>query len=367
MKIVDVNPFFTPYNGGIENRMYDTSKLLAAKGHDVTVVTGRLSDDSPEEEKVDGFRIVRLKSRQIKIYNPPFISSKGVLETLQSIDADIVNFNYRWAPSYTKALKAYDGKKVFTYHNMWGEGTGITARFSEINDNKFAKALETFDHVIAVSDTVRNDLIARGYSPDYVTTVPSCLKCPLVAGPGTGDYALSLGRLVRTKGLDYLIEAMKDVDHKLILCGKGPDEKRLRKLIAKHGVSDRVEMKGYVSEEEKSRLMGECRFFVMPSIHESLGLAAEELMAHGRPIVCSDADGLPDTVGAAGYVVPKADSAALAHAINEMFSDQAKVDSLASEALKRAAYYDWNIHLPVIEEVYGKVLSGEYSSSDARR
>ncbi|MBO5518754.1 MAG: glycosyltransferase, partial [Candidatus Methanomethylophilus sp.] len=198
-------------------------------------------------------------------------------------------------------------------------------------------------------------------------TVPSCLKCPLVAGPGTGDYALSLGRLVRTKGLDYLIEAMKDVDHKLILCGKGPDEKRLRNLIAKYGVSDRVEMKGYVSEEEKSRLMGECRFFVMPSIHESLGLAAEELMAHGRPIVCSDADGLPDTVGQAGYVVPKADAAALAHALNEMFEDQSKVDSLASEALKRAAYYDWNIHLPVIEEVYGKVLSGEYSSSDARR
>ncbi len=365
MKIVDVNPFFTPYNGGIENRMYDTSKLLAAKGHDVTVVTGRLSDDSPEEEKVDGFRIVRLKSRQIKIYNPPFISSKGVLETLQSIDADIVNFNYRWAPSYTKALKTYDGKKVFTYHNMWGEGTGITARFSEINDNKFAKALETFDHVIAVSDTVRNDLVARGYSPGYVTTVPSCLKCPITAGSGTGDYALSLGRLVRTKGLDYLIEAMKDVDHRLILCGKGPDEKRLRKLIAKYGVSDRVDMRGYVSEEEKSRLMGECRFFVMPSIHESLGLAAEELMAHGRPIVCSDADGLPDTVGAAGYVVPKANATALAHAINEMFSDQAKVDSLASEALKRAAYYDWNIHLPVIEEVYGKVLSGEYTSSDA--
>ena len=365
MKIVDVNPFFMPYNGGIENRMYDSSRLLAAKGHDVTVVTGRLSDDSPEEEIVDGFRIIRLKSRQIRLYNPPFISSSGISEALNSIDPDIVNFNYRWAPSYTKALHRYDGKKVFTYHNMWGEGTGIVARFSEYNDNRFVETLETFDHIIAVSDFVRNDLIRRGYSENYITTVPSCLRGDVVPGEGKGDFALSLGRLVKTKGLNYLIEAMRDTPHKLVLCGKGPEERRLRKLIAKYNLEDRVEMKGYVSEEEKNRLMGDCRFFVMPSIHESLGLAAEELMAHGRPIICSDADGLPDTVGDGGYVVPAGNSTALAHAMNDLFADDEKCDRLAAEAVKRAKYFDWDIHLQGIEDVYLKVITGEYKASDA--
>lgn len=367
MKIVDVNPFFYPYNGGIENRMYDTSRLMAAQGHDVTVVTGRLSDDSPEEEKIDGFRIIRLKSKLIKIYNPPFISSDGVLETLKSIDPDIVNYNYRWAPSFNKDLKAYDGKKVFTYHNMWGEGLGLTGKISEMNDNKFAKTLDTFDHVIAVSDYVRNDLIRRGYSPDYVTSIPSCLKGAVDPGDGKGDYALSLGRHVKTKGLDYLMEAMKSVNHKLIVCGKGPEDAHLEKLIFKYGIQDRVEMRGYVSEEEKYRLMGECRFFVMPSLYESLGLAAEELMARGRPIIVSDADGLPDTVGKAGYVVPKANSKAIADAMNDLFDHPDKCDALAAEATKRAEFYDWKIHLPKITEVYEKVLSGEYSRSDAHR
>ncbi len=365
MKIVDVNPFFMPYNGGIENRMYDTSRLLAAKGHEVTVVTGRLSDDSPEEETVDGFRIIRLKSRQIRLYNPPFISSTGISEALNSIDPDIVNFNYRWAPSYTKALHRYDGKKVFTYHNMWGEGTGVVAKFSEYNDNRFAKTMEAFDHIIAVSDFVRKDLIRRGYSENYITTVPSCLRGDVVPGEGKGDFALSLGRLVKTKGLNYLIEAMRDTPHRLVLCGKGPEEHRLRKLIAKYGLEDRVEMKGYVSEEEKNRLMGDCRFFVMPSLHESLGLAAEELMAHGRPIICSDADGLPDTVGDCGYVVPAGDSVALAHAMNNLFADDGKCSRLAAEAVKRAKYFDWDVHLRGIEEVYQKVISGEYKASDA--
>ncbi|WP_400205530.1 glycosyltransferase family 4 protein [Methanomethylophilus alvi] len=360
-----MNPFFYPYKGGIERRMADTSRLLAAKGHDVTVLTGRLSEDSPEEETMDGYRIVRLKSRQIRVYNPPFISSKGVLEALGSLDADLVNFNYRWAPSYTKDLRKYDGKKVFTYHNMWGEGVGLMGRFSEMNDDRFAPTLETFDHVIAVSDYVRKDLLRRGYSARYVTAVPTCLQTPVEPGEGKGDYILSLGRHVKTKGLEYLVEAMRDVDHRLVICGKGPEDRRLKRLISKYGLEDRIEMKGYVTDEEKHTLMGDCRFFVMPSVFESLGLAAEELMSRGRPIVCSDADGLPDTVGDAGVVVPKRDPKALADAMNALFDDVRRCEALAAKAAERASYYDWNNHLPTIEDVYSKVLSGEYTEADA--
>lgn len=365
MRIVDVNPFFYPYKGGIERRMADTSRLLAAKGHDVTVLTAKLSEDLPEEETVDGYRVVRLKSRQVKVYNPPFISSRGVLETLESLDADIVNFNYRWAPSYTKALRRYDGRKVFTYHNMWGEGVGITGKVSEFNDDRFVSTLETFDHVIAVSGYVGDDLIRRGYSPGYVTVVPSCLQTPVDPGEGRGDYILSLGRHVKTKGLEYLIEAMRYVDHRLVVCGTGPEDKRLERLISKYGLRDRVEMRGYVSDEEKHSLMGDCRFFVMPSLFESLGLAAEEIMSRGRPIVCSDADGLPETVGDAGVIVPKRDPEALAEAMNALFDDRARCEALAAKAAERASYYDWNIHLPTIEEVYAKVVSGRYRALDA--
>lgn len=104
MKIVEVNPFFHPYDGGIERRIYRAAHMFAAKGHATTVVTGRLSDDDPEEEALDGFRIIRLKSRLINVYNPPFIRSSGILETLESLDPDVVDYHYRWAPSYNSAL-----------------------------------------------------------------------------------------------------------------------------------------------------------------------------------------------------------------------------------------------------------------------
>lgn len=367
MRIVDVNPFFYPFRGGIEHRMHDTSRLLAAKGHDVTVLTGRLPDTAEEEMTADGYRIVRLKSRMLNVYNPPFISSKDVLETLKGMDADIVNYNYRWAPSYNRDLRRFDGKKVFTYHNMWGEGIGIQARMSEFNDGRFRSCLDTFDHVIAVSDHVRNDLIRRGYSPGYVTSVPTGLSEYPEIGTGGGDFILSLGRLVKTKGLSYLIEAMRYVDCKLIICGKGPEEGRLAKQIARLGLEDRIEMKGWVEEDEKNKLMGSCRFFVMPSLFESLGLAAIELMSHGRPIVHTDVNGLPDTVRDGGISLPPRDPAALSCAINTLLDDPEYTEELGRNAARQAQGYRWDGLIPKIEEVYEKVISGEYSSGDVRR
>jgi len=367
MKIVDVNPFFYPFKGGIERRMHDTSRLLASKGHEVTVLTGRLPDTVEEEVTDDGYRIIRLKSTIINVYNPPFISSKDVLETLKSLDADIVNYNYRWAPSYNKDLKKYDGKKVFTYHNMWGEGIGMQAKMSEFNDSRFVSCLDTFDHIIAVSDYVRNDLIERGYSPAYVTPIPTGLSEYPELGKGDGNFILSLGRLVKTKGLEYLVEAMKNVDYKLIICGKGPEQEHLAKQIKTLGLENRIEMKGWVEDDEKARLMGACRFFVMPSLFESLGLAAIELMAYGRPIVHTDVNGLPDTIKSGGIFVPPKDPAALSGAMNTLLDDPVFTEELGKNAIMQADRYRWDGLIPKIEAVYKKVLSGEYSAADIHK
>lgn len=355
MRIVDVNPFFYPHLGGIEHRMHDTSKLLAERGHDVTVLTAQLPGTSLEEER-DGYRIVRLPSRVIDIYNPPFVSSKNVLETLKGMDADIVNYNYRWAPSYNKDLMRYDGKKVFTYHNMWGEGMGMTGRISEINDNRFRKCLDTFDHIICVSDYVRNDLIKRGIPADTTTTVPSCMTSFPETVEEEGDFILSLGRLVKTKGLDYLVESMKDVGSKLIICGRGPEKNHLEKLIRKYGLESKIEMKGWVTEEEKSRLMGTCKFFVMPSLFESFGLAALELMSYGRGLICTDVNGLPDTVGEGGITVPPKDPSALSAEMNKLLDDKDKRTSLGKAARMQAERYDWKDHIGKIEDVYEKII-----------
>lgn len=351
MRFVDVNPYFYPFKGGIENRMHDTARLLTERGHEVIILTGRLPDTEPEEITPEGYRIIRLESRLIDIYNPPFISSKGVLEALQSLDADVVNYNYRWAPSYNKDLTRYDGAKVFTYHNMWGEGTGIVGKVSKFNDNRFRPTLDSFDRIVCVSDYVRNDLIRRGIPAEKTVTVPTGFDCAPLGESTEGDFILSLGRLVKTKGLDYLIDAMTEVDCKLLICGKGPEEKHIRKLISRKNLEDKVTMLGYVSEEEKRRLMSECKLFVMPSLFESFGLAAVELMSCGRPLVCTDVNGLPDTVGDGGMLVKAKDSKGLSTAINRLLDDPEERKILGRNARRQAESYSWKDIIDTYEEV----------------
>ena len=338
MKFVDVNPFFYPHHGGIETRMHDTARLLAARGHDVTVLTGRLPDTAEEEKTEFGYRVVRLESRFINIYNPPFISSKGVLEALESMDADAVNYNYRWAPSYNKDLRRYDGRKVF-------------GKVSEINDNGFRKTLDTFDHIVCVSDYVRNDLVRRGLPAERMTTIPTCLDLPPEKDVPEGDFILSLGRLVKTKGLDSLIEAMREVDCRLIICGKGPEAKNLEKQVRKLGLEDKVEFRGYVSEEEKDSLMRSCRLFAMPSLFESFGLAALEVLGYGRPLVYGNVNGLPDTVGDGGIPVTPGDPKSIADGINRLLGDNALRAELAGNARKQAERYTWDRYIPEYERI----------------
>ncbi len=360
MKILEINPYFFPLKGGIEHRMDDTSKYLTAKGHDVTVLTSRLPGTSEEEVMEGGYKVIRLDSKYINMYNPPYVSSKDVLENIISIDPDIVNYHYRWAPSYNKDVSKYDGKKIYTVHNTWGEGTGVVAMASEINDRLFIKNhLDSFDHLISVSESLRQQTIGRGVDPSKITTIPNCMgSYPEKLSDIEGDFILSLGRLVSVKGIKYLVEAMKKVNSKLIICGKGPEAKNIKKQIHKLGLEDKIEMRGYVSEEEKQKLMSTCKFFVIPSLLEAFGIAAIEQMSFARPIIASNICGLPETVGKGGLLVPSKDPEALTEAMNSLLSDDKLRMELGVEARKQAEYYSWDNHIGRLEELYKAVAEG---------
>ncbi len=285
MKIVQLNPYHYPYNGGIEHRIHHISRRLA-KDHEVFVLTSRLPG-TEERETIDGYTVVRLPSRYLNIYNPPVVWSHGVLDALRKIGPDVVDYHYRWARSYNTAMKRYDGGKVFTFHNTFGEGTGAGRALSVLNDSLFLRSIERYDKIICVSEFVERDLIKRGVPSELMSVVPAGVE-PISMPTSDDGFILFVGRLVRTKGLSYLIDSMKMVDSKLIICGSGPEEARLRHQIAVNGLDNKVELRGRVDEQEKMRLMASCSVFVMPSTWESYGLAVVEAMALEKPIVASN-------------------------------------------------------------------------------
>ena len=340
MKIVHVNPYFYPFRGGIEHRIHHVCRLLGQE-HEVIIVTGQLPGTELRED-ADGYRIIRLPSRLIGSYNPPYISSKGLLSTLNELDADVVEFHYRWAPSYTRDMTRYEGVKVFTWHNSFGEGEGFFQKAaSGFNDRRFLPKLSAFDAVTCISDYVRGELTARNVPAEKMYTIGPGIAMPEQAGGTEGDYILYVGRLVRTKGLDYLMSAMRSTDAHLIVCGKGPESKRLESMVASYGIGDRVEFRGYVSEEERDRLIDECQACVMPSLYESFGLVALEVMSHGRPVIGSAVGGLPEVIRDAGVLVPPRDPQALSEAIDALLKDDARRRELGIKARKYAQGNSW--------------------------
>jgi len=137
MRVVEANPYFFPSMGGIERRMHVTAKHLSRLGHEVTILTAQLPGTSLEEESEDGYRIVRIPSKYYNVYNPPYVITHKALDHLTELKPDIVDYNYRWAPSFDGEVAKYQGKKVFTYHNLWGEGRGLQGIISEANDRLY--------------------------------------------------------------------------------------------------------------------------------------------------------------------------------------------------------------------------------------
>lgn len=348
MRIVQLNPFHYPYRGGIEHRTHEISRRLATK-HEVIVLTARLPDTA-QEETMDGYRVVRLPSRFITNYNPPFVSTPGVLDVLESLNPDLVDFHYRWAPSYTNAMKKYRGRWMFTFHNTYGEGHGPARLVSAMNDARFCRLIRD-RRTVCVSQFVRNDLLARGFRPELTDVVS--LGVDMYDGPVSEDgFILFTGRLVATKGLRHLIEAMRTVDGQLVIMGRGPEEKRLRSLAERKGVSEKVVFTGHVSEEEKVRLMSSCNVFVMPSLFESFGLAAAEAMAYGKPLVASSVGGLPEVVGDGGILVPPASPSELGVALDRLLRDDELRHDLGRRARAHIARFSWDNITARTERVY---------------
>jgi phosphatidylinositol alpha-1,6-mannosyltransferase len=167
-------------------------------------------------------------------------------------------------------------------------------------------------------------------------------------GLGEGFVVLALGRLVKRKGFDTLIEAAAVLRKRgapvmLAICGDGPERKRLEHLAWKHGVAEQVRFLGRVSDAELPEVYAACDAFVMVPRSEGadvegFGIVYLEANMMGKPVVGSRAGGVPDAIvdGKTGLLVRPGDPIAVADAIERLRGDAAFALRLGAEGRRRA-------------------------------
>jgi glycosyltransferase involved in cell wall biosynthesis len=166
---------------------------------------------------------------------------------------------------------------------------------------------------VTVSEATRRELIALGVQPDTVRVVHNGTDVkPLPGHPrATRPTVLAVSRLVPHKRLDVAVRAVALLRHRipdlrLVIAGTGYAEPELRALVTELGLTDRVELLGWVDDAHKHRLMAESWVMAAPSLKEGWGLSVIEAAAHGTPSVAfHGAGGLSDSIvdGETGLLV----------------------------------------------------------------
>lgn len=177
-----------------------------------------------------------------------------------------------------------------------------------------------FRRLVVLSEFMKGRLAANGLPEDRISVEPpDPAEFPRPSGaavPGPVDL-LYAGQLLRGKGIHVLLEAMAMArrERTLDVVGTGNFGDRLKRLAERLGVAGRVRWHGAVPCAADWMAAAAC--VVVPSVwQEPYGLVAAEAVALGRPVVASNAGGLPEACGGRATLVPPGDAAALAAALD---------------------------------------------------
>ena len=185
------------------------------------------------------------------------------------------------------------------------------------------------DHLIGVSEGVRNHLISQGIKPEKITKVFNGVKVPSEvpsksearAKFGIKPDALVFGtvaRLTPMKGIEYSIRAFKDIHEvrpnaQYVLVGDGDHLEQYEALVSTLGLTEVVLFLGYQANVFEPLCAMD--IFLFPSLKEAMGMSVVEAMAAGLPVVSTNVGGLPEVVTKdMGILVPPEDAGAIARA-----------------------------------------------------
>ena len=214
------------------------------------------------------------------------------------------------------------------------------------------------DHLLALSQATRDDLVHYGYAPaemvDVVypgtTASPPASREPEIWAPPVpagSRYFLYVGRLNRRKNIPAILDAaahvLNDTDTHLLIVGK-PDRSMPARLLkpAPH-VRDRVHYTGPVEDRALPRLYEGALALVYVPFAEGFGLPIIEAMTFGLPVIGSNAPGVREAIGPAGLAVDPRGVPELTAAMRSIARDAGLRDQLSRKARDWSRRFTWDI------------------------
>ena len=344
MKIALVTRRYPPLIGGAERVLNYLAAGLAGEGAEVSVLTSRVEGLPAVEPGGEGnFRVVRLATARARFVGT-WLYMRELSRWFASNPVDL---------AYVSMLKhdAYvvvgEGRRRGFPVVLRPEGAGATGDLAWQSWGRFGRTIgrrcQTADAFVAISPSVRGELVAGGYDPARVVDLPNGVPVPADPWHPSGEpdslRAAFVGRLAPEKGLGALVDAWPIVlaerpAARLTLIGEGPERATLVARVDRLGLRGSVSLPGALADP--AARLRQSDLFVLPSREEGMSIALLEAMALGIPSVVSDIPGNRAlmTDGVHGRLAPPDDPHALARVILALRADPL-APAMALEARRR--------------------------------
>jgi glycosyltransferase involved in cell wall biosynthesis len=276
-------------------------------------------------------------------------------EIIRKERIDLIHSHYAFPQGVVGGLLKGNLPYILTLH-----GSDVLKLSKSIIGKPFFNyAVGKADKIICVSEFLKNNL--RSDFNNKAIVIPNGVDFNIFYEGDDLDYGLFVGVFVKQKGLDVLIEAIKDIDFNFKLIGDGPLFNKIKERIEKENMKH-VELLGKKSQTEVAEYMRNCSFLILPSISEGLGMVLLEAMACGKAVIATNVGGIGEIVkdNYNGFLIPPNNPKILKEKINMLINDIDLRKRFGRNGKKFSKNFSWENVAKKVRAIYEEMLNTKY-------
>lgn len=316
MRVLFVTNTFTPHVGGVARSIEAFTRELRLQNAEVLTVAPTFEDMPDEEDGV--LRVSAIQNFNGSDFSVAYPLTGVVRSAVEDFEPDVIHSHHPFLLGATAYCLAHETGTplVFTHHTMYEQYTHYVPGDSQTM-KRFAIELGTCyanmcDHVIAPSESIRDELSARGVNSPISVVPTGVQRERFREGSGSGLRAIMgipidafvvghVGRLALEKNLKFLGESVREFlqDHPeahFLLVGTGTYASTLIASLEEAGLEQRIHWPGALSGRFLTSAYQAMDVFAFASHSETQGMVLTEAMAAGVPVVAVDAPGVREVL-----------------------------------------------------------------------
>ena len=348
MKVLQLGKFY-PIRGGVEKVMYDIMLGLSERGVDCDMLCASTEDHPSGEFVINEHAKLFVVNTSVKA--AATMLAPAMISKLRNIahHYDIIHVHHP-DPMAALALflSGYKGSVVLHWHSDIVKQKKLLKLYKPLQKWLIKRAniiVGTTPIYVEQSSFLQSYKHKLDYIPIGIDPLnPDLALVDSIKERFKGKFLIfSLGRLVEYKGYEYLIKSAIDLpnDYKVVIGGKGPLHNELQSLIDVNNLQDKVELLGFLSDEEAHAYFEASEVYVLSSIMktEAFAIVQIEAMSCGTPVVTAEIEGSGvswvNKDAESGIVCEGGNANAIAKAVRLLGEDKMLYNKLSNGARDR--------------------------------